>query len=213
MKHTAIRGEVLDLSELSREDVWFLFDLARRALADEDDKKLHLLVACRNAYPLKGSLRVTAEVMESPLYKAARDIAWRHSVRQGKAGQEPDGEQIPVEDVVSVTEAAEMLGISRAGIVHAVQHGRLRGRKIGKTWVLLKRSVERYQVAKKRVEAGRLAHKDQGEKWVKVRSAKRPRKKKAKAKTKTKRKKSAAKIATAVRKGKSRKRARAASRR
>ena len=55
-----------------------------------------------------------------------------------------------------------MLGISRAAVIKAVKRGRIRGRKIGKTWALLRRSVERYEVTPYRVEAGKAVQ------WVRV---------------------------------------------
>ncbi|GAH32956.1 unnamed protein product, partial [marine sediment metagenome] len=62
------------------------------------------------------------------------------------------------EGIMSASEAAEHLGITRSAVVKSAQAGRLKGKKIGKTWVLLRRSVESYQVAAHRVAAGRAAH-------------------------------------------------------
>ena len=63
----------------------------------------------------------------------------------------------PLEQIVGVREAAEMLGISRAAVVHAVQYGRIEGKKVGRSWVLLRQSVVDYEVTACRVDAGRIS--------------------------------------------------------
>lgn len=68
----------------------------------------------------------------------------------------------PLEQIVGVAEAAEMLGISRAAVVHAVQYGRIEGKKVGRSWVLLQQSVLDYEVTACRVEAGRVSSRSRG---------------------------------------------------
>jgi hypothetical protein len=48
--------------------------------------------------------------------------------------------------------------VTRSAVIKAAQAGRIKGKKVGKTWALLQRSVEGYEVAQHRVEAGRSAH-------------------------------------------------------
>ena len=62
-----------------------------------------------------------------------------------------------LEMIVGVAEAAEMLGISRAAVVHAAQYGRIEGKKVGRSWVLLRQSVIDYEVTACRVEAGQVS--------------------------------------------------------
>lgn len=78
-------------------------------------------------------------------------------VRGGLAPDRGD-ERALTEEIVSISEAAKMLGVTRSAVIKAAQAGRLKGKKIGHTWALLRRSVESYQVAQYRVEAGRAAH-------------------------------------------------------
>ena len=73
------------------------------------------------------------------------------------APNEDDG-LVPIDGIMSVTEAAEELGITRSAVVKAAQAGRFKGKKIGRTWALMKRSVENYEVAAHRVAAGKAAH-------------------------------------------------------
>jgi len=158
MKYELLNGEPLDLSSVPKQDVEFLLDLMQRAMNDEDYFDLERLVCGREAYPLKGATRVTREIHDTPLFRAAEDIVDRVGIRQGALAPDPGDERVPTEDIVSVTEAAEELGITRSAIIKAAQAGRIKGKKIGHTWALLRRSVDSYSVAKHRVEAGRAAH-------------------------------------------------------
>ncbi|MBZ0273225.1 helix-turn-helix domain-containing protein [bacterium] len=158
MKYKLLNGELLDMSDLPPEDMGFLFDLMRSSADGEDYRALAYRVSTSGAYPLKGSPRVTTEVHNTILYRVAEDIADRAAIRQGAMRPDPKSEPVATEGIVSVTEAAEKLGITRSAVIKAAQSGRIRGKKIGHTWALLTRSVETYKVAAHRVEAGRAAH-------------------------------------------------------
>lgn len=158
MKYQLLNGETLDLSALPKEDLEFLLALMRRAMEDEDYFSLERTVCGPGAYPLKGSARVTREIHNSPLFRVAEDIVDRAGIRQGVLAPDAGDERVPTEDIVSVTEAAKRLGITRSAVIKAAQAGRIKGKKIGHTWALLRRSVETYRVAQHRVEAGRAAH-------------------------------------------------------
>ena len=60
-----------------------------------------------------------------------------------------------LDEIVDVREAAQLLGISKAAVVHAVQLGRIHGKKVGRFWALLRCSVLAYEVTPCRVRAGR----------------------------------------------------------
>lgn len=158
MKYELLNGETLDLSSLPKQDVEFLLDLMQRAMSDEDYFDLERRVCGKGAYPLKGNPRVTREVHDSPIFRAVEDIVDRVGIRQGVLAPDPGDERVPTEDIVSVTEAAAALGITRSAVIKAAQTGRIKGKKIGHTWALLRRSVDSYSVAQHRVEAGRAAH-------------------------------------------------------
>ena len=158
MKYVLLNREILDLSPLPTQDVEFLLDLMQRAMNDEDYFDLDRHICGKGAYPLKGAARVTREIHDTPLFRAAEDIVDRVGIRQGALAPDPGDERVPTEDIVSVTEAAEALGITRSAVIKAAQAGRIKGKKIGHTWALLQRSVDSYTVAQHRVEAGRAAH-------------------------------------------------------
>lgn len=158
MKYRLLGGRVVELGDLPKEDLEFLLELQRRAMEDEDYFSLQREVCGPGAYPLKGSERVTREVHDSTLYRVAEDVVDRLGIQQGVVAPAADDEVEITEEIVGTAEAAEQLGISRGAVVKAAQEGRLKGKKIGKTWALLKSSVESYEVAQYRVEAGRAAH-------------------------------------------------------
>jgi len=159
-KYQLLNGEVVDLGELPKEDLEFLLDLQRRAMENEDYFDLQLKLCAPGAYPLGESKRVTREIHESPLYRVAEDIVDRVGIEQGVVAPAADDRVEITDEIMGTGEAAELLGITRGAVVKAAQAGRLKGKKIGNTWALLRRSVESYEVAQHRVEAGRAAHRE-----------------------------------------------------
>lgn len=157
-KYRLLNGDVIDLGNLPKEDLAFLLELQQRAMDDEDYFELERAVCGPAAYPLKGSPRVTSETHKTPLFRVAEDIVDRVGIRQGVIAPDRNDDLVPTEGIMSVTEAAKQLRITRSAIVKAAQAGRLKGKKIGKTWALLRRSVETYKVAEHRVAAGKAAH-------------------------------------------------------
>lgn len=158
MTYRLLDGETVSLAALPKHDLAFLLDFQRRAMDDEDYFDLERAYCGRGAYPLKDSPRVTRDVHRRPVFKVAEDIAYRAGIRQGVIAPNEDDELVPIEGIMSVSEAAKELDITRSAVVKAVQAGRIAGKKIGRTWALLRRSVENYEVAQHRVAAGKAAH-------------------------------------------------------
>ena len=59
--------------------------------------------------------------------------------------------------MLTLTEAADQLGLSASTLRHQVQAGRLRARLIGKTYVVTEREIERYR-ATSLGQPGRPSH-------------------------------------------------------
>ncbi len=159
-KYGLLGGDAIDLGKLPKEDLAFLLELQRRAMDDEDYFELERAVCGPGAYPLKGSLRVTSGIHRTALFLVAEDIVDRVGIRQGVIAPDRNDDLVPTEGFMSVTEAAKRLHITRSAIIKAAQAGRLKGKKIGKTWALLRRSVASYRVAEHRVAAGKAAHRE-----------------------------------------------------
>jgi hypothetical protein len=158
MQYVLLNGDEVDLAALSREDTEFLLDLMRRAMVDEDYFSLERSVCGPGAYPLKDSPRVTREIHASPLFRVAEDVVDRAGIRQGVLAPDPGDAHVLTEQIMSVSEAAKTLRITRSAVIKAAQTGRIKGKKIGHCWALLCNSVRCYRVASYRVQAGRAAH-------------------------------------------------------
>lgn len=157
-RYRLLDGEEVDLGPLPKGDLTFLLDLQRRAMEDEDYFDLERAVCGPGAYPLKGVPRVTSAVHRTRLFRVSEDIAYRAGIRQGVIAPNKADELVPTEGIMSVSEAAEELGITRSAVIKAAQVGRLRGKKIGNAWAILKRAVKGYRVAAHRVAAGKVGH-------------------------------------------------------
>ncbi len=88
--YTTLKGQQWNLRDLSQEDLSWLFQLLVRAHNDDSYSLLRQSLAGPYAYPLKGSMRVTTEIHESPLYRIAEDIVDRVGIKQGVVGADPD---------------------------------------------------------------------------------------------------------------------------
>lgn len=60
----------------------------------------------------------------------------------------------PLPELLSVTEAAEKLGVSRTAVLKRLESGSLSGQKIGSTWVVPADAVLSPQERRERLEAG-----------------------------------------------------------
>ena len=139
-------GDRISIGWLGEPDMRFLEMLKDGAQGGESYFDLLRLVRGKGAYPLKGSQRLTSEVAQSVLYRVASDIVERAGIRQGVA-LEPGSDMESPDDrpLVSLSEAAEIIGMSRAGVHLALTKGRLKGWQVGSIWVLDLRDVKRYR--------------------------------------------------------------------
>ncbi|MEO1174857.1 MAG: helix-turn-helix domain-containing protein [Myxococcota bacterium] len=60
-----------------------------------------------------------------------------------------------LEQIVDVQEAAEALGITKAAVIYAIQRDKLAAKKVGRSYAVLRSSVESYTVEQIRVAAGK----------------------------------------------------------
>jgi excisionase family DNA binding protein len=87
--------------------------------------------------------------VSSPLYRVAADIATRAGVAEGLIlAPEHEGKrtQIPADrSLMSVTQAANTLGISRAAVHKAIQQKRLAAHRYGNVILVSREAVLRYK--------------------------------------------------------------------
>ncbi len=145
-KYELLNGEVLDLARLPPADRAFLAELSRDAAAEGDYSDLLGRVKGPGAVPLRGG-RITPDVAGSVLYRVAHDMADRVGIRQGLV-LEPGVEVPDMDDeggLLSLTEAADLIGISRAAAHQALRESRLRGLRVGTAWIVRRVDAESYQ--------------------------------------------------------------------
>lgn len=144
MSYTTITGEVIADGALSAADRQYLDDLDAFARSGGDYFEVLRRVKGPGARPLPDG-RITARVAASPLYRIAHDIADRLGVEAGYL-LPPDAEfNVSGLDLMSLTEAAEVIGISRQAVHEALTKGQLAGQRVGNAWVLERQDVEHYR--------------------------------------------------------------------
>jgi len=136
--YTLLSGEILDLSGLGGDENLYLQELTRDAGSGLDYFDLLRRVKGRDALPLRGG-PITPAIAGSMLYRVAHDLADRVGIEQGHL-LAPDVERprnLGVEDdLLSLTEAAALIGITRPATHQALKEERLRGRRVGNAWVI-----------------------------------------------------------------------------
>lgn len=100
---------------------------------------------------LQGWSRVTREIVSSPLYRVAADIATRAGITEGlilAPEHEDKRNQVPSDrSLMSVTQAANTLGISRAAVHKAIQEKRLAAQRCGNVILVGRDIVQKYEFA------------------------------------------------------------------
>jgi len=141
-----ITGEVVDLAGLTEAEREFLQRLSADATAGVDYFELLRRVKGPDAVPLRGG-PITPAIARSALYRAAHDVADRVGIEQGYL-LAPDVDTSGVErgdDLVSMTEAAGLIGISRPATHQALVEGRLRGQRVGNAWIVRRADAESFK--------------------------------------------------------------------
>ncbi len=136
--HRLLEGEVIDTSGFSDAEHKFLKELSEDGRRGAEYFDLLRRVKGPQALPLRRG-RLTPQIASSAFYRVAHDIADRVGIEQGYL-LAPDVER-PMsgglrQDLLSLTEAADLIGISRAAAHQALVEGRLRGQRVGNAWVV-----------------------------------------------------------------------------
>jgi hypothetical protein len=145
--HKLLTGETLGLSKLTDEERAFLRRLAKDAKGGADYFDLLRRVKGPKALPLRGG-PITPAIAGSVLYRAAHDIADRVGIEQGYLLAPEVARSVDANgagDLLSLTEAADFIGITRPAAHQALTEGRLRGRRVGNAWVVAKADAETFR--------------------------------------------------------------------
>jgi len=141
-----LNGERISLGWLSEKDMVFLEGLKQAYEQGDDYFEMLRAIRGQNAYTLKGEPRLTNQVTQSVLYRVASDIVERAGINQGVSLHPNQGLENP-DDVplCSMSEAAEIIGVSKAAVHQALTKGKLRGWMVGTIWVLSRADVLAYR--------------------------------------------------------------------
>jgi hypothetical protein len=154
-----LSGEEIDLAVLDERDGAYLAQLSADAEGGADYFDLLRRVKGPDAFPLRGG-RITAATARGPLYRAAHDIADRVGIAQGyllAAEADPAAVKAEPEQLLSLTEAADSIGISRPAAHQALVEGRLAGQRVGNAWVVLRADVETFKRARARASGASVS--------------------------------------------------------
>jgi excisionase family DNA binding protein len=156
-RHKLLSGETIVLEDLKARDIAFLKNLQRMAKDEISFFELERVAIGPGSPALQGWSRVTREIVTSPLYRVATDIATRAGVAEGlilAPEHENKRTKIPADrSLMSVTQAAGTLGISRAAVHKAIQQGRIAAQRYGNVILVSRAAVRRYK--QERGEGGR----------------------------------------------------------
>jgi len=153
-KHKLLSGATVMLEGLAADELAFLRNLQSMAKRGMSFFEIERVAIGPGSPALQGWSRVTREIASSPLYRAASDIATRAGIAEGlilapehedQRGALPDDRSL-----MSVTQAAGTLGVSRAAVHKAIQQKRLPSQRYGNVVLVSREAVLRHK--RKRAE-------------------------------------------------------------
>lgn len=134
------RAFLADLDKMERQGVSY-FEIYRTALGP-------------GSLALQGRSRVDRTLAESPLYLAAQDLATRAGIAQGlilAPEHAREHEKAPVDgSMMSVTQAAALIGITRAAVYKAIEKQALAALRLGNVTVVNRAAALAYRAGRAR---------------------------------------------------------------
>lgn len=133
-------GRTIGLRALESRQRAFLADLQKMAREEISYFEIERLALGPGSPALGGRNRVDERTAATPLYLAAEDIATRAGIEQGLVlapEHEPRIATAPSDgSMISVVQAADLIGISRTAVYRAIEKGSLRASHIGNVTVV-----------------------------------------------------------------------------
>lgn len=159
--HRLLDGRRVALREFKVREQAFLTDLQRIARQGVSYFEVYRAAVGPGSLALQGRNRIDRRIVESRLYLVARDIATRVGIRQGLVlAPEHRNERITAPgdaSMISVTQAADLIGITRAAIYKAIEKGALEAIRIGNVTIVKRASANAYHERRESVERGEPA--------------------------------------------------------
>ena len=147
--YTLLDGRRLSLAALDARERAFLADLEKMVRQGINYFEIYRAAAGPGSVALGGRNRIDRKLAESPLYLVAVDLATRAGIRQGLVlAPEYEHERASASrdsSMISVAQAADLIGISRAAVYKAIEKGALRTRRIGNVTIVDRQSAAEYR--------------------------------------------------------------------
>lgn len=146
--YSLLKGGTVSLAGLTAQERKFLKDLLRMARSDVDYFEICAKACGPGSVALRGYSGLTRALADTPLYQAASDLATRAGIRQHLV-LAPEHEalrsQAPTDgSTLSVTQAADLLLMSRAAVHKAIKAGKIKFLRIGNVILVDRQSVLDY---------------------------------------------------------------------
>lgn len=147
--HRLLDGRRVDLRDLRAHEQAFLTDLQRMARQGVSYFEVYRAAVGPGSPALQGRNRIDRRMVESPRYLVARDIATRVGIKQGLvlAPEHEDKRTAAPGDasMISVAQASDLIGITRAAIYKAIDKGALETIRIGNVTLVKRASAHAYR--------------------------------------------------------------------
>ena len=168
-KYKLLDGREVDLGKLDARQRAFLAGLDKMARQDVSYFEVYRTALGPGSPALGGRNRIDRKLAETPLYLAAQDMATRVGIAQGLIlAPEHENQRSKAPDdasMISVTQAASLIGISRAAVYKAIDRDALDTLQIGNVTVVNRQSAEAYRIqrdrASRRVKGDQPANRTQ----------------------------------------------------
>ncbi len=174
-----ITGAMVDLREVPAAAQMFVNDLALRLAQGQGYNELIGRVMRHDAPIYQGMSPLAPGADAMPAVQVARDLIYRAGLAEGaiaaKPGETRDdalpsslrarvsrsgnktarGSRLTSEEIVTVGEAINILGITRQAVINAVRNGKVHGEQHGKLWILSRDDVLEYREEREKRRARR----------------------------------------------------------
>lgn len=165
-------GATVDLREVAPAARLFVNDLALRLAQGQGYSELIGRVLRHDAPVYQGMSPLAPGAAELPAVLVARDLVYRAGLAEGAIAAKPGdpgvdalpnglrarvsrsvggagrGSRLTSEEIVTVGEAMNLLGITRQAVINAVRSGKVHGEQHGKLWILSREDVLKYRDAR-----------------------------------------------------------------
>jgi hypothetical protein len=148
-KRVLLDGRTVELGTLDARQRAFLADLDKMERQGISYFEIYRTALGPGSLALQGRSRVDRKLAESPLYLAAQDLATRAGIAQGlilAPEHARERAKAPVDgSMISVTQAAALIGITRAAVYKAIERQALAALRLGNVTVVNREAALAYR--------------------------------------------------------------------